>query len=91
MLVMESRIPDSELLRALEDILSRVQSQGDSFVIEHNGNAVARIVPLHEKPCASLREALSVWRAAGPPDLAFADDLERVGALDRPPESAWAS
>jgi antitoxin (DNA-binding transcriptional repressor) of toxin-antitoxin stability system len=88
---MESRISASELLQALEDILGRVESRGDSFVIEYNGNAVARIVPLHEKPSASLREALAVWRGAGPPDLAFADDLERVGALDRPPESAWAS
>jgi antitoxin (DNA-binding transcriptional repressor) of toxin-antitoxin stability system len=65
----QSGLPHSDRVRITEDILGRVESRGDSFVIEHNGNAVARIVPLHEKPSASLREALAVWRAAGPPDL----------------------
>ncbi len=35
--------------------------------------------------------ALAAWRAAGEPEPAFAEDLERVGAEDRPPEDAWAS
>jgi antitoxin (DNA-binding transcriptional repressor) of toxin-antitoxin stability system len=81
----------SELFRRLDEILGKVHSRGDSFVVERNGDPVARIVPLPEKASvSSLREALVAWRAAGPPDPAFADDLERVGAADRPAENAWA-
>ena len=39
---------------------------------------------------SSLRDALAAWRVAGGPDPAFADDLERVNAADRPPGNAWA-
>ncbi len=87
---MENRISAAELLRRLDEILGKVHSRGDSFVVERNGDPVARIVPLPEKFPSSLREALVAWRAAGPPDPAFADDLERVGAADRPAENAWA-
>jgi hypothetical protein len=39
----------------------------------------------------SLGEVLHAWRAAGDPDVAFADDLERIGGADRPPSNPWAS
>ena len=87
---MEHRIPVHELRQRLDEVLGRVSSGGDSFVIERNGNPVARIVPPHEKSSASLREALAAWRAAETHEPAFADDLERIGALDRPPEDPWA-
>ena len=88
---MEHRISDTDLARTLEDILGRVRNRRDSFIIERNGDPVARIVPLAEEPGLSLRDAISAWFAAGVPDPAFADDLERIGALDRPPENPWAS
>ncbi|MFQ5899769.1 MAG: type II toxin-antitoxin system Phd/YefM family antitoxin [Candidatus Methylomirabilia bacterium] len=87
---MEHRISATELARKLGDILARVRYRGDSFVVERNGDPVARLVPLPEKS-TPLLEALGAWRAAGAPDPAFADDLERIGAADRPPGNAWAS
>ena len=88
---MEHRISATELARRLGDVLGRVRYRGDSFLVERNGDAVARLTPLPEGSPTSLREALAVWRAAGEPEPAFADDLERVGAADRPPEDPWAS
>ncbi|MBI4635000.1 MAG: hypothetical protein HY727_01495 [Candidatus Rokubacteria bacterium] len=52
---------------------------------------MARIVPILTDRLPSLNEALAAWRAAGEPDAAFADDLERIGAADRPPANPWAS
>jgi len=88
---MERRISATELARRLGDALGRVRYRGDSFIVERNGAPVARLVPLPGRPTASLREALAAWRAAGDPDPAFADDLERIGAADLPPGSAWGS
>jgi prevent-host-death family protein len=88
---MEQRISATELARRLGDVLGRVRYRGDSFVVERNGDSVARLVPLPERSVTSLREALDAWRSAGAPDSAFADDLARVGAADRPPKDPWAS
>lgn len=86
---MERRISASELARTLGDVLGRVRYRGESFVVERNGRAVARLIPAASFP--KLREALEAWREAGAPEGAFAEDLERVGALDRPPASPWDS
>lgn len=86
---MEHRISATELARRLGDVLGRVRYRGDSFVVERNGDPIARVVPL-PVGAGTLGEALSAWRSAGEPEAAFADDLERVGAADRPPEDPWA-
>ena len=88
---MEHRISATELARRLGDVLGRVRYRGDSFLVERNGDPVARVVPLPGSSVTSLREALTAWRSAGEPEAAFADDLERVGAADRAPEDPWAS
>ncbi len=88
---MEHRITATELARKLGDILGKIRYRGDSFVVERNGDPVARLVPLPEKSTSSLREALAAWRTAGEPDPEFAGDLERISAADRPPGNAWAS
>jgi prevent-host-death family protein len=88
---MEIRITATELARRLGDILGRVRYRAECFVIERNGEPVARLIPIPGTSTATLREALSAWRGAGRPDAAFAADLERVGAADRPPENPWGS
>jgi prevent-host-death family protein len=88
---MAGRISATELARRLGDILSRVRYRGDSFLVERNGDPVARLVPVPGKGTATLPEALAAWRAAGKPDPRFAADLERVGSADRPPDNPWAS
>ena len=88
---MERRISATELARRLGDVLGHVRYRGDSFIIERNGDAVARLAPLPEKSMATVREALMAWRGAGRSDSAFAAALEAVGAADRPPDNPWGS
>ena len=54
--------------------------------------AVARVVPIDlTAGDATLEEALTVWCDNAPGDHAFADDLDGVGASDRPPTNRWES
>ena len=88
---MEHKISATELARRLGDVLGRVRYRGDSFVVERNGEPVARVAPIEGQSATSLAEALEAWQATGRPDPDFAGDLERVNALDVPPEDAWGS
>jgi antitoxin (DNA-binding transcriptional repressor) of toxin-antitoxin stability system len=88
---MEHRLSATDLARRVGDILGKIRYLGDSFLIERNGEPVARLVPLPERPHGSVAEALRAWAGAGESDAAFAADLERVSSADRPPESAWGS
>jgi prevent-host-death family protein len=87
---MEYRITATELARKVGDVLGRVRYRGDTFVVERNGDPVARIVPLTVAG-GTVADALRAWRAAGPPDPSFADDLELVNSWDEPPDLEWAS
>ena len=88
---MEFRISATELARRLGDVLGRIRYRGDAFVVERNGTPVARIGPVPSAGVSTLREAMAAWVRDGEPDAAFADDLERVGAADRPPGNPWDS
>lgn len=87
---MELHITATELARKLGEVLGKVRFRRDTFVIERNGEPVARLSPSPIAPGASLGEALRAWREAGSPDPDFADDLERVNRADRPPRNPWA-
>lgn len=89
--MMEHRISATELARKLGDVLGRVRYRGDSFVVERNGDPVARLVPLPGFTAGSVHDALAAWRSGGAADPEFADVLERVREADRPPENPWAS
>jgi prevent-host-death family protein len=86
---MEHRISATELARTLGDVLARVRYRGDTFVVERNGRVVARVVPAAAGAPGTVREALTAWRAAGPPDPEFADILESVDKTDWPPDTPW--
>ncbi len=88
---MERRISASLLARRLADILGRVRYRGETFLVERHNGPIARIGPAGVRPGASLAEAARAWMTAGDSDPAFAADLERVSAADRPPRNPWAS
>lgn len=88
---MDIRISATELARNVGDVLGRIRYRGDSFVVERNGEAVARVVPLVDRPTATLGEFVEAWTAAGPLEFDFARDLDEVGAADLPPEDPWDS
>jgi prevent-host-death family protein len=86
----ESSITATELARNLGDVLAKVRYRRESFVIERNGVAVARIVPVERDRTATLADLIAIWTSFEP-DPEFADDLERVNKADRPPENPWES
>jgi len=86
---MENTISATELARNLGDILGKVRYRHDVFIVERNGEPIARLAPIGSGTAASLAEGLRAWRAAAIRDPAFADDLERVNASDRPPRNPW--
>ena len=88
---MEHRISATELARSLGDVLGRVRFRHDSFLIERNGDVVARIEPAPGASVTTLVELVTAWEQAGPADPGFADDLELVGAMDEPPDDPWDS
>lgn len=88
---MEHRITATELARSLGDVLGRVRFRHDAFLVERNGQVVARIVPADGGSATTLLEFVKAWQEAAPADPGFADDLELIGALDEPPDNPWGS
>lgn len=88
---MDIRISATELARNAGEILGRIRYRGDSFLVERNGEAVARVVPVVDRPTATLGEVVGGWLSAGSPEPDFARDLEAIGASDHLPEDPWGS
>ena len=86
---MEHTISATDLVRRLGDVLAKIRYRHDSFVVERNGMAVARLVPIGASTSSTVREALESWCEVG--DRSFADDLERIGSQDTLPVNPWAS
>jgi antitoxin (DNA-binding transcriptional repressor) of toxin-antitoxin stability system len=87
---MEIRITATELARRVGEVLGKIRYRRDTFVVERNGEAVARMTPLASRG-ATLEEALTAWQQAPATDEDFADDLDRVSKADRPPKNPWVS
>jgi prevent-host-death family protein len=87
---MESSISATDLARKLGDVLGRVRYRGDSFIVERNGEPIARLTPLASAGGATALEGLRAWREAAAPDPKLARDLERINRADRPPSNPWA-
>lgn len=88
---MDTRISATDLARKLGDVLGRIRYRGETFLVERNGDPVARVVPLTARPTAALADVFAAWSAAGKADPSFARDLEEVGSADDPAEDPWAS
>jgi hypothetical protein len=87
---MEYKISATELARKLGDVLGKIRYRNSAFVVERNGEPVARLSPVLASSTCSLAEAIAAWRDAGGNETAFADDLEKIGLADRPPRNPWA-
>lgn len=59
---METIISATALARRLGDVLGRIRYRRESFVIECNGVAVARLIPAGTDQHAAVAEALRRWR-----------------------------
>jgi hypothetical protein len=88
---MEIRITATDLARRVGEVLGKIRFRRDTFVIERNGQPIARLTPFGLAGASTLGEGLRAWCETEPADPAFADDLERVNRADRPPRNPWAS
>jgi antitoxin (DNA-binding transcriptional repressor) of toxin-antitoxin stability system len=61
---MEKRISATELARQLGDILGRIRYQGESYTVERNGRAVARLTPVLAPHLGTAAEAFTAWKDA---------------------------
>ena len=84
-------ISATTLARQVGDLLGRIRYRSESFVIERNGVAIARLGPAGPTEPEPLSAALAAWLDAGEPEADFADALEQVGTADRIPENPWES
>ena len=84
-------ISATTLARQVGDLLGRIRYRGESFVIERNGVAVARLGPAGPTHPEPLSTAFQAWLNAGDPEPDFADALDQVGAADRVPDNPWGS
>lgn len=85
---MVTKITPAELSDHLSDILERVKENGEDFVIEKDGEPLARLAPNSPKT-ATWRSLADIFEHC-PPDPEFADDLERVHKSQPPlPPDPW--
>jgi prevent-host-death family protein len=77
---METTITATELSKHLSDVLNRVKYRGESFVIRRNGETVATLLPVKEKPGITAKELVAQIGDLSMPGDGFADDLEAVQA-----------
>ena len=75
---MPTKVTATELARNLSDVLSRVRYQGEEFLIERNGEPIATLAPLPQRPRMTLAEAVEALNQLGWPDEDFANDLEEI-------------
>jgi prevent-host-death family protein len=73
----EVDISATEAARKFSDILNRVASSGESFVVRRRGRPVCWIVPVGPATC-SLADLATVFREAPRPDAGYWNDLEEI-------------
>jgi antitoxin (DNA-binding transcriptional repressor) of toxin-antitoxin stability system len=72
----------------LSDILERVKENGEDFVIEKDGEPLARLAPT-ARGTATWQTLADIFERY-PPDPEFADDLENVHKSQPPmPPDPW--
>ncbi len=77
---MESRISATELAEHLSDVLNRVSHRGERFLVERNGEPVARLSPVATPRGVTVADFLAQLRTIDWPDEGFADDLKAIQA-----------
>ena len=74
-----TRITATELSMSASDILSRVCSEGESFVIERNGQSVAYLGPTQLERRSTWKDVeQALANVPWPVDDEFADDIRSV-------------
>jgi antitoxin (DNA-binding transcriptional repressor) of toxin-antitoxin stability system len=86
---MESHISAAEAAENFPDMIERVRSRGEVFVVEREGEAICRIAPM--APRQTVRDLVRLLQSAPRPDDAYFDAVEEIarGQLPLPEEPHW--
>ena len=86
---MEAHITAADAAQTFPDVIERVRSRGDVFVVEREGEPICRIEPI--RPARrTARDLVRLLQAAPHPDSAYLDAVDDiVRNQPAPPESPW--
>jgi antitoxin (DNA-binding transcriptional repressor) of toxin-antitoxin stability system len=89
MMPVESHISAAEAAETFPDVIERVRSHGDVFVVEREGEPICRIEPIVPAR-RTVRDLVRLLQAAPRPDDAYLDAVEEV-VQNQPtlPETPW--
>lgn len=76
---MESTISATYLAKHLSDVLDRIRERGDEFIVERDGETIARLGPTVRRGITA-RELVRRMGDLRMPGDGFADDLEAIHA-----------
>lgn len=76
----ETRINVTDLERNISEVLDRAQRQGEHFIVERNGEAIAAIGPVVGVKGITVEEFAALLSSLEWPDDDFARDLEQIQA-----------
>ena len=89
---METKITATELSKNLSDVLNRTRYRGETFVVERNGDPVARLGTVSPPSGITVSELIVRLGDLALPGDGFADDLEAIQATQPKAEfREWAS
>ena len=77
---MKSTITATYLAKHLSDVLNRVRYRGEEFIVERNGERIARLGPASAPLGITWKEFVAQLADMPKPDDRFADDLEEIRA-----------
>lgn len=83
---MEVSITNAYLAKHLSEVLDRVHNAGEEFIIERDGENIARLGPARTQPGITWREFVARLADMPMPDDKFADDVEAMRATLSPVE-----
>jgi antitoxin (DNA-binding transcriptional repressor) of toxin-antitoxin stability system len=86
---MESHISAAEAAQTFPEVIERVRSHGEVFVVEQAGEPICRIAPMGPAAC-TVRDLVRLLQTAPRPDDAYLDAVEEI-ANDQStlPETPW--
>lgn len=74
---MESHVSVAEAARAFPEMIERVHSQGEVFIVEQGGEPMCRIAPV-ARARPTVRELFELLRLAPRPDEGWCDAVEEA-------------
>jgi antitoxin (DNA-binding transcriptional repressor) of toxin-antitoxin stability system len=86
---MVSHISAAEAAQTFPEMIERVRSQGEVFVVERAGEPICRIAPMGPAP-RTVRDLVRLLQSAARPDDGYLDAVEDI-ANNQPtlPETPW--